>query len=156
MAYAEDPDVGYGTARRVKAEPQFSGTDRDVDAEVVYQDGTTRYVEFKRLDDDPDAGNIIDNVFRTGENAKSANEKFRQIGDEVPQTEDARIAELKIRYSSDGFANEQDVRDAIDTAVTSGRESNDFSEINLDTVRVVSENGESFDVDLTQYKQTYP
>ncbi|WP_226013288.1 hypothetical protein [Halomicrobium salinisoli] len=156
VAYAKNPDIGHGTVKRVEVEPDFLGTDKDVDAEVVYQDGTTHYVEFKRLNDNPSKRNIIKSVFEKKENGNSVNEKFRQIDDEVPKSENARIGELKIRYTPDGLTNEQDVRDVIDAAVTDGRKSNRFSEIHLDTIRIVPENGEPFDVDLTKYKQTYP
>lgn len=157
-AYASDPDVGYGDPKTAEVEPDFDGTDKDVDLRTEYRDGTERFIEYKRIDGAVEKNGIIDNVFETnGRDPSSVNIKFKEIGDEVPQTSSARIADINIRYSnSGGISNKEEFKEALATAIEQGRSDGAFDQIYLDKLRVVPENGESFVVDLTKYKRTNP
>jgi hypothetical protein len=156
-AYATDPGVGRGDARNVEVEPQFDGTNKDVDLAVTYRDGTTEYVELKRLDGTPTVSQIQENVFKTGAGS-SINQKFTEIGDEVPRTEQARVGEISVSYATDGdgVETEQELRALVGDAVDRGRTVGSFDTIAVDRLRVVPRNGEPFTIDLTQYKEQFP
>jgi hypothetical protein len=150
-AYANDPDVGEGQAETIKVEPDFESTDRDVDIRIEYQDGTKRWVEFKRLDRAAEPDNMIDNVFKTEADKSTVNEKFRQIGDEVPTNGNARVGDVKIKYSSDGFANEDEVREVVEQ-IAQDQRGTEFEKLHFDQLRVVPKNGDTFTIDISQYR----
>ncbi|QLH80895.1 VWA domain-containing protein [Halosimplex pelagicum] len=138
------------TVDEIVVEPQFTTTNKDVDAKIGYDDSNADYVEYKRLSGSNLRQNLLDNVFTTTQGKSSVNRKFLEIGSEA--SDGNNVGEITVDLDRYDVASTDELEQIVLDTVEENLGLPSVDEISFSRLRVKTEDGGTVSIDLSEYE----